>query len=86
MITHQQAEERVQVGFFIHLAAYVLVVGGLIALNFTRNPDKLWSIWVACGWGLGVILHGAGVFLIPRSRERAIQRTMERVERREARR
>ena len=85
MITHDQAEDRVKLGFFIHLAVYVAVVGGLMALNFTRSPEKMWSVWVACGWGIGVAAHGAAIFMSPVARERAIQRTQERVQRREAR-
>jgi len=83
MITHQQADERVKMGFFIHFGVYVIVMGILMGLNFTRTPDKLWSIWVACGWGAGVLLHSALVFLNPRSRERMIERTMNRMERRQ---
>jgi len=82
MITHEQAEERVKMGFIIHLVIYLVVVGGLMALNITRRPEHLWSIWVACGWGLGVILHAVGVFVDSKSRERMIERVMARVDRR----
>lgn len=85
MVTHEQAEQRVKLGFAIHFAIYLIVVGSLMALNFTRHPEKMWSVWVACGWGAGILLHGANAFLIPQTRERAIQRTMERLERREQR-
>lgn len=82
MATRQQAEQRMQLGFFIHAAVYVAVVGGLVAMNFTRNPDKLWSLWVAGGWGLGVGFHALGVFVNTRVHERAVQRTMSRLDRR----
>lgn len=83
MITHQQAEEKVRLGFIIHFAVFLAVVGGLMALNFTRHPEKMWSVWVACGWGAGVLLHAALAFMIPQARERAIQQTIHRLERRE---
>jgi hypothetical protein len=82
MATHQEAETRVERGFLIHLAVFILVVGGLFALNYSRNPDQLWSAWVAGGWGIGVILHGAAVHLFPERRERMIERTERRMDQR----
>ncbi len=84
MITHEQAATRVERGFWIHLAAYVLVVAGLAVLNLTRNPDKLWVLWVAGGWGAGLAAHAAA-FFTARGRERLVERTQERMERRELR-
>jgi hypothetical protein len=85
MVTKMEAEQRVLTGFWIHLAAYVGVVTGLAILNMTRNPDKLWVLWVAGGWGIGIALHALGLFVIPGGRERMIERTADRMERREAR-
>jgi uncharacterized protein YqfA (UPF0365 family) len=45
-------------GFLIHLIIYIVVVIALAIFNFTRNPQHLWVVWVAAGWGLGIILHG----------------------------
>ncbi len=53
MVTHQQAVERTSAGFWIHLACYIIVVSGLAILNYQRNPDNLWVLWVAGGWGIG---------------------------------
>ena len=86
MTTHAEAEHRVTTGFGIHLIVYLLVVGGLAAMNYQRNPDNLWVLWVAGGWGLGVALHAVNVFLRPAQREKMIARTAERMDRREARR
>lgn len=84
MATYQDAQNRVERGFWIHLAVYALVVGGLTILNLNRNPDNLWVLWVAGGWGLGVLLH-AFAFFTPDSRERMVHRTMSRMDRREER-
>ena len=84
MLTHDKAETRVTYVFWIHLAIYLLAVGGMAALNLSRSPDKLWVLWVAGGWGLGVVLHAVG-FFVPKCRERMIERTIQRVDRREAR-
>lgn len=48
--------------FFVHLTVFLLVNAGLMTLNLTRNPDKLWFLWVVFGWGLGVIFHGIRAF------------------------
>lgn len=84
MVTHQQAEERVRLGFWIHLAAYVIVVSALAVLNYSRNPDNLWVLWVAGGWGLGIAAH-AFAFFSDQGRERLIRRAEARMERRAAR-
>jgi hypothetical protein len=84
MMTHQPAGERVRLGFWIHLAAYVIVVSGLAALNYSRNPDHLWVLWVAGGWGLGIVAHAFGVFY-DWGRARLIHRAEARMDRREAR-
>ena len=34
-----------------HFAIYAAVIGALAALNLIRNPDHLWVIYPALGWG-----------------------------------
>lgn len=55
-----------QTKFYQHLTAYVLVNVGLFALNYTRNPEHLWSAWVAFGWGIGIVCHAIKVFWVER--------------------
>ena len=83
MISRTQAEERVYTGFWIHLGVFVAVVGGLAALNMTRNPDNPWFLWVLGGWGLGLAAHALGLFAIPGGKDHMIAKTAERMERRE---
>lgn len=84
MVTRAEAARRVNLGFGIHAGVYVAVAGGLAVLNSVRNPDKHWALWVAGGWGLGVLLHGVLAF-VPVLRERAIDKAEARLERREKR-
>ncbi len=49
-------------GFYTHLAIYAVVIALLIVLNFIRSPEKIWVIWPAVGWGIGVAFHGLNVF------------------------
>jgi 2TM domain len=32
-------------GFLIHLLVYIIVVGGLAALNMIINPNHPWFLW-----------------------------------------
>lgn len=48
--------------FYVHLFQYVVVVGGLLAINLIFSPRYLWVLWVAFGWGIGLGAHALGVF------------------------
>lgn len=50
-----------KIGFYVHLAAYVLVIALLWVANYASNDDW-WVQWVALGWGIGVLGHAFGVF------------------------
>jgi transcriptional regulator with XRE-family HTH domain len=50
-------------GFYIHLAQFILVITGLCILNLVISPSKLWFFWPALGWGIGILVHAASVFL-----------------------
>jgi len=50
--------------FYIHALQYVLVISGLTVMNLLMSPDFLWVLWVAFGWGVGVLVHGLSVFEI----------------------
>jgi transcriptional regulator with XRE-family HTH domain len=51
-------------GFYLHVAQYCIVVGVLAAFNvFTyARVHHLWVLWVAFGWGIGLLVHGLRVF------------------------
>ena len=57
-----RAAQRVQAltAFYIHAAAFAVVMPMLFALNFT-DPEW-WVQWPLGGWGLGLIAHGWAVF------------------------
>lgn len=52
-----------KIGFFIHLAVYLVVNTGLIVLNVLQTPGKAWAFWPLFGWGIGLLFHGLAVFL-----------------------
>ena len=49
-------------GFYVHAATYFVVISGLAALNFFGNSTRLWVVWPAVGWGIGLAAHGLSVF------------------------
>jgi len=48
-------------GFYAHLAAFLVVIAILAALNWASG-DEPWVQWVIAGWGLGVVAHALAVF------------------------
>ncbi len=49
-------------GFYSHLISYIVVISGLAILNLVTSPGYLWFLWPALGWGIGLAIHGFGVF------------------------
>ncbi|MEZ4662331.1 MAG: 2TM domain-containing protein [Caldilineaceae bacterium] len=62
---HERIEKRVEekLGFYTHLAVYILVNGLLIAINLITSPETYWFIWPLIGWGIAVAIHALGVFV-----------------------
>lgn len=68
-------------GFYIHLAVFVLVNTGLIAINLMASPGRLWFQWPLLGWGIWVVMHalstfGRGRFLGREWEERKVRELM----------
>ena len=61
----QRAEAKVRrlKAFYIHLAAYLLVNAILIAVDLVGGTSDLWFHWPLLGWGAGLLLHAAAVFI-----------------------
>jgi 2TM domain len=49
--------------FLIHIAVYLAVVAICAAVNFWLAQDRLWFIWVAAGWGIGIAAHALAFWL-----------------------
>ena len=62
---YQAAKRKVEakIGFYLHLAAYIVVNILLIIINFSTSSGYLWFKWPLLGWGIGVLFHGLGVFV-----------------------
>lgn len=64
---YQQAKKRAEakLGFYIHAAIFLIVNVILIIVDLVTSPDKHWFYWPLLGWGVGLLGHGALVFLKP---------------------
>ena len=47
-------------GFYSHLVVFVIVVAGLVVVNFLTG-QPWWVLWVLFGWGVGLLAHGLTV-------------------------
>ena len=53
---------RAKLGWYIHASVYVAVNVLLAALS--AMSDRHWAVFPAIGWGIGLAVHGAVVFLL----------------------
>jgi 2TM domain len=75
-----------KLGWYIHATVYVVInaVWWLIAAG-NGISSRGWPIYPTLGWGLGLVLHGASIWLFGSGsdiRERLIQKERERLQRR----
>lgn len=48
-------------GLYLHATQYVVVVTAMAIFNLWRQPHYWWFLWVAFGWGTGLLVHAARV-------------------------
>ena len=51
-----------KMGFYIHATVYLIVNAMLTVM--AAMSDRHWAMYPALGWGLGLAIHGAVVFLV----------------------
>lgn len=66
-MTEDQARKRVdeEKAFYGNLAAYLVVIPFLAALNLFTDPGSLWFVFPMMGWGLGLASHAVATFGMP---------------------
>ncbi len=64
--SYNRAKRRVKakIGFYIHLAVYIVVNIALIFINLSTSTEYYWFKWPLMGWGLGVIFHALAAFFL----------------------
>lgn len=67
-----------------HLLTYLLVNAGLFGLDWFTDGTIDWAWWPAFGWGIGLVAHAVSVsYSLSGAHERAVEREMERLKRRQ---
>ena len=63
-----------KLGFFIHLAVFVVVNALLFAINQRATPGFSWFAFPLGGWAIGLAIHGLAVyFSTSELRERMVE-------------
>lgn len=52
---------RAKMGWYTHASVYILV--NLFLAFLSSNHTHSWAVYPALGWGLGLLIHGAAVWL-----------------------
>ena len=81
-LAHKRAAAKL--GWYVHALVYVVVNLFLFALSRHGFGSRPWSVFPLLGWGLGLALHGAAVFLLGEGsalRDRLLERERERLRR-----
>ena len=74
-----------KLGWYVHAAAYLLVIPLLWALAAATGTR--WAVFPTLGWGLGLAVHGVAVFVLAGGgglHERLVQAERERIARQRA--
>jgi 2TM domain len=77
-LAHKRA--RAKLGWYIHATVYIAV--NLLLAALSAISGRHWAVFPAIGWGIGLAVHGAVVFLLAGGaglRERLIERERSRL-------
>jgi hypothetical protein len=69
-----------KLGWYIH--AFVFIAVNLLLATLSAASGRAWAIYPFFGWGLGLAIHGAVVFLVAGSglQDRLVARERERLQ------
>lgn len=53
---------RAKMGWYIHATVFIAV--NLLLAALSASSERHWAVFPAFGWGIGLAIHGAVVFLL----------------------
>lgn len=59
-----RARAEAKFGFYVHAAVFAAVMTMLAGIDLLSSSRTIWFVWPLFGWGLGIALHAAWVFLL----------------------
>jgi uncharacterized membrane protein YdbT with pleckstrin-like domain len=70
-----------KVAFIRHAISYIVVIAALAVVNNVTWGGYQWWLWVAFGWGIGVVSHFLSAFLYQSGRlvDRLAQNELEKM-------
>ncbi len=73
---------RNKISFIRHFIIYVFVIAVLAVINNTTWDGYQWWLWVALGWGIGVLSHFLSAFLFAGGslEQRMVRKEMEKLD------
>lgn len=69
-----------KMGWYIHASVFIIV--NLLLAGLSAMSERHWAVFPALGWGIGLAVHGAVVFLVTGGaglHERLVQQERERL-------
>jgi len=78
-LARKRAEDKV--GFYIHLTIYVVVNLFLVAVWWVAGDGFPWFLIVIGFWGIGLVAHGASIFLGGGMTDRITEREFQKLKR-----
>ncbi len=57
-----QRRAKAKMGWYIHASVYLLV--NLLLVVLSASSGRYWAVFPALGWGIGLVIHGAAVFVV----------------------
>jgi hypothetical protein len=78
-LARKRAEDRV--GFYIHLTIYVVVNLFLVAVWWFTGAGFPWFVFVIGFWAIGLVAHGASVFMGGGMTDRITEREYQKLKR-----
>jgi hypothetical protein len=83
---YRRATERVRarLGFYGHVALFIVVGALLLAINLLATPEAVWFFWPLLFWAAALAAHavvvfGPGMGLIERWRDREFEQELTRM-------
>lgn len=71
---------NVKLGFYIHLTVFMTVNLLMLSINLLTTPNFFWAAFPFLGWGIGLALHGLGIFVFGDAKNKLVANEINRLQ------